>query len=91
MNQDRGSDEGLFQDVKGLRGRWCPGQSFGLEFEEVGERTGNGAIVLDEPSIEIGETQKALEFLDRRGYGPILDGGYLPLVHFDAILVDVVT
>ncbi len=60
-------------------------------FEEVGERTGNGAIILDEPSIEIGETQKALEFLDRRGYGPILDGGYLPLVHFDALLVDVVT
>ncbi len=63
----------------------------GLSLKKVGERTGNGAIDLDEPSIEIGETQEALEFLDRRGYGPISDGGYLPLVHFDAILVDVVT
>ncbi len=27
-------------------------------FEEVGERAGNGAIILDEPSIEISETQK---------------------------------
>ncbi len=56
MNQDRGSDEGLFQEVEGLCGRWCPGQWFGLVFEEVGDRAGYGAIILDEPPIEISET-----------------------------------
>ncbi len=36
---------------------------------------------MDEPPIEIGEAKEALEFLNGSGYGPIPDGGYLPLVH----------
>ena len=42
---------------------------------------------MDESSVEVGKSEKALEFLDCSGLRPVLDGIHLPLVHLDAMLV----
>ncbi len=63
----------------------------GLFFQEASERTGDGSVIMDEPPVEDWEAEKALEFFDGCGDGPVLNGGYLPLVHLDATVVDVVS
>ncbi len=86
-----GAGEILFELMESFCDRWCPGQRFGLVFQEASERTGDGAVIMDEPPVEDWEAEKALEFFDGCGDGPVLNGGYLPLVHLDATEVNVVS
>ncbi len=78
-----------FNVVNASVAEYVQDSDLGLSLRRL-EWAGNGVIVLDEPPIEIDESKEALEFLNGSGYGPIPDGGYLPLVHPYTILIDVV-
>ncbi len=67
------------------------GQGLGLVAEEVGEWTGKGAVVLNESTVEVRESQESLEFLDGGRFRPGLDSFHLPLVHPDATTVNMIT
>jgi len=90
MDKERSGGEGLLQDVKGFCGSWSPGQRLGFIAEEACEWVGDGAVVLDEASVEIGEAEETLEFLHCSGCGPVLNSCHLPLVHPDTTVIDVV-
>ncbi len=62
-----------------------------LVTEKVGEWTGKGAVVLNESTVEVRESQESLEFLDGGRFGPGLDSFHLPLVHPDAATVNMIT
>ncbi len=49
-----------FLSVKCFGGNGVPGQGLGLAFEQVGEGTGDGAVVGNEPAVEIGESEEPL-------------------------------
>jgi len=44
-------------------------------------------VVINESSIEIGESQKPLKILHSRGQGPVPYSFHLPLVHLHSLLV----
>ncbi len=48
-------------------------------------------LFLDEPPVEVGETQKSLEFLDVGRNCPGCNGLHLPLIHPDDTTIDVVS
>lgn len=48
VNEEWSTGEGSSKGVKCIIGCWRPSQSFRLILQMVGERTGDGAVVLDE-------------------------------------------
>lgn len=50
--------------------------------QHIGEWTSNGAVVVDESSIKVRETQEMLKFFDCGWHWPVL-----PLVHLDATII----
>ncbi len=91
MYEDWSSGESFLQLLEGLLGCWGPGQRLGLVTEKVGEWTGKGAVVLNESTVEVRESQESLEFLDGGRFGPGLDSFHLPLIHPDATTVNMIT
>ncbi len=90
MYKDWSLGESFLQLLEGLLGCWGPGQRLGLVTEQVGEWIGKGAVVLNESTVEVRESQESLEFLDGR-FGPGLESFHLPLVHLDVTTVNMIT
>ncbi len=60
MDKERCAGESLLEGVHCFGGKGVPGQGLGLAFEQVGEGTGDGAVVSNEPAVEIGESEEPL-------------------------------
>ncbi len=60
MDKERCAGESLLEGVKCFGGNGVPGQGLGLAFEQVGEGTGDGAVVGNEPAVEMGESEEPL-------------------------------
>ena len=71
MNKDRGGGEPLLEEPESLLGL-CPPLKPQLVRGEPGQGGGDGAVVPDEPAVEIGEAQKPLEASAVRGCRPLL-------------------
>lgn len=57
MDQERSGSEGFLKGIEGLCGSCSPGQRLGLISEEACKWTGDGAVILDEAAVEIGEAE----------------------------------
>ncbi len=60
MDKERCAGESLLEGVKCFGGKGVPGQGLGLAFEQVGEGIGDGAVVRNEPAVDIGESEEPL-------------------------------
>ncbi len=60
MDKEWCTGESLLEGVKCFSGNGVPGQGLGLAFEQVSEGTGDGAVVGNEPAVEIGESKEPL-------------------------------
>ncbi len=60
MDKEQCAGESFLEGVKCFGGNRIPGQGLGLAFEQVGEGTGDGAVVGNEPAVEIGESEEPL-------------------------------
>ena len=83
MDQDGGRRETPLETPESLLGLRSPGEPH-LGGSQVGERCGNGAVVMDEPPIAIGKPQEPLEGLPVSGGWPLLHFAHLLWVHGDA-------
>ncbi len=61
MDKERCAGESLLEGVKCFGGNGVPGQGLGLAFEQVGEGTGDGAVVGNEPAVEMGMVEGKVE------------------------------
>ncbi len=52
--------ESLLEGVNCFGGKGVLGQGLGLAFEQVGEGTADGAVVSNEPAVDIGESEEPL-------------------------------
>ncbi len=61
MDKEQCAGESLLEGVKCFGGNGVPGQGLGLAFEQVGEGTGDGAVVGNEPAVEMGMVEGKVE------------------------------
>ena len=71
VNKDRGGGESLLEEPESLLGLDPPLKPQ-LVRGEPGQGGGDGAVVPDEPAVEVGEAQKPLEASAVRGCRPLL-------------------
>lgn len=62
MSEEGRLGKDLFEVLKRLVGFGTPGQRLVLAFQEGCERSSDGAVILYELSVEVGETSEALDF-----------------------------
>ena len=87
VSEDRSSGETVLELSKGLGLSSFPSEHFVL-LGQVHEWLCELSIVFDEVSIEVGETEEAVNAMDSCQHRPLHNGFHLGVIHLNAIMVD---
>src|SRR5882724_4203462 len=83
LNQDRSSEEALFQPIKGVLFRFSPLPGGGF-LGEIVERASEAGIVTNEPTIKTCETKECADVFEFYRSRPICDTSKFDGVHSES-------